>query len=108
MRIGKLNIIIIIIISIYYKIILINKKFFKENIPTAIIEYIKDNNLLIISDINPNKYIFNKFINIKIYFWDIITITLYKSTEIIIYIKIHIIDNLKVKLFLDINIFDLE
>ena len=68
MRIGKLDIIIIIIIDTYCGIILINRKFFKENISTAIIEYIKDSNSLIIFDINSDKYISNKFISIEVYF----------------------------------------
>ena len=105
-KINKLNIIITITIDTYCKTILINRKFFKENIFTTIIKYIKNNNPLIISNINFNKYISNKFISIKIYFQDIITTTPHKSTKIIIYIKIYIINNLKIKLFLGINIFN--
>lgn len=67
-RIGKLNIVIVITIDTYCGAILINRKFLKENIPTAIIEYIKDNNFLIIFNINSDKYISNKFVSIEIYF----------------------------------------
>lgn len=67
-RIGKLDIVTAIAMDTCCGATLIDRKFLKENIFTAVIEHMKDNDPLIVSNINPDKYTLNEFVSIEVHF----------------------------------------